>query len=197
LKFDIAEERRRHQVAKDGIRSITTHLTKLAKVYDDNVFDTIKKFLNGDIKYLVYKDYSGCRIEEWGAINQTDDIYDIKTIKLLSLFGRTDGNLDWKIGQYSDGSGSGYYVIPCSSYEQAVIELDKLILDGTTLNSDGRVSIHINESHIKAKEKYSLDNPTHEQIDAFYNKKRECVKKQLDALEVNRVKLNNQLTELR
>ncbi len=40
--------------------------------------------------------------------------------KLLSLFGRSGGDLNWGINSYSDGSGASGTVIPCQSEEEAI-----------------------------------------------------------------------------
>jgi hypothetical protein len=46
--------------------------------------------------------------------------YDRKKLKLLTLFGDSNGNLEWKLSAYSDGSGCSSTVVPTTSYEQAV-----------------------------------------------------------------------------
>lgn len=41
-------------------------------------------------------------------------------LKLLTLFGRTNGDLEWGLNEYSDGSGINTTVFPCTSYNEAV-----------------------------------------------------------------------------
>lgn len=40
-------------------------------------------------------------------------------LKLLTLFGRADGDLEWGLNRYSDGSGCYTTVVPCTSYSEA------------------------------------------------------------------------------
>lgn len=40
-------------------------------------------------------------------------------MKLLTLYGRRDGGLEWRLNKYRDGSGSDTTVIPCQSIEEA------------------------------------------------------------------------------
>lgn len=43
-----------------------------------------------------------------------------KDLKLLTLFGKTNGDLQWRLSYYSDGSGSNQTVVtPCTSLEMA------------------------------------------------------------------------------
>lgn len=47
----------------------------------------------------------------------SEKVYDTK---LLTLFGKSNGDLSWRLNQYKDGSGCSYEVYPCSSYEEAL-----------------------------------------------------------------------------
>ncbi len=47
----------------------------------------------------------------------SEKVYDIK---LLTLFGKSNGDLSWRLNQYKDGSGCSYEVYPCFSYEEAL-----------------------------------------------------------------------------
>jgi len=48
-------------------------------------------------------------------------------LKLLTLFGKSKGDLEWRINEYKDGSGSWKTAVPCSSFEEARQELQKYI----------------------------------------------------------------------
>ncbi len=98
-----------------------------------NKLDLVEKLkplvnhLNGNMvtHYLVLDRYRP-KIE--GA-EQTDD-YGRNTLgqKLLTLYGDSNGNLVWRINQYRDGSGSHWRtVIPCSSMDEAKLELENFI----------------------------------------------------------------------
>lgn len=49
------------------------------------------------------------------------------TFRLLSLFGGSNGQLDWKLNRYSDGSGSHVDCIPCVSKEDAPVAIAGLL----------------------------------------------------------------------
>lgn len=74
-------------------------------------------FISGKVTHYVESSYSGVRLY---SLEQTksDDSYR-KDFKLLSLFGRSDGNLAWQLNHYYDGSGSWNQVYPCFSLEEA------------------------------------------------------------------------------
>jgi len=60
--------------------------------------------------------------------------------KLLTLFGKSNGNLAWKLNQYNDGSGSWSQVSqPCKSEEEAVDFIVKIIIKEMLefVNNDG------------------------------------------------------------
>lgn len=44
-----------------------------------------------------------------------------RSLRLLSLFGGTNGDLTWNINRWSDGSGSWNECIPCTSYQEAEV----------------------------------------------------------------------------
>jgi hypothetical protein len=50
-----------------------------------------------------------------------------KSLKLLTLFGDTKGQLGWKINAYSDGSGSWTNVVPCRSLEEAQEKIKSIV----------------------------------------------------------------------
>lgn len=49
------------------------------------------------------------------------------TFRLLSLFGGSNGQLNWKLNRYSDGSGSYVDCIPCASKEDALVAIAELL----------------------------------------------------------------------
>jgi hypothetical protein len=69
-----------------------------------------------------------------------------KDLKLLVLFGSSKGNLEWRINEYKDGSGSYEQVFLCCSYEEALAVMQ------THLSS----LEHVNEDVIKFAEQHGL-----------------------------------------
>ncbi len=79
---------------------------------------SLDAFITKGIIGYVRDGYCGVEIIKFSQ-TKTDSQYDYRdTFKLLTLFGRTGGKLDWQLSQYSDGSGSGHTVIPFSTEEE-------------------------------------------------------------------------------
>jgi hypothetical protein len=83
-------------------------------------------YLEGRITHVVVKGYNGINILTIDQI-KADNKYD-SGFKLITLYGQTDGDLQWRINQYSDGSGSSQDVILCTSYEQALSAASEFLI---------------------------------------------------------------------
>lgn len=68
-------------------------------------FDTALKLMHGHFKYVVLHNYGSYKIELFEDALKSNDSFD-GGLKLLTLFGRSDGNLSFRINRYRDGSGS-------------------------------------------------------------------------------------------
>jgi hypothetical protein len=87
----------------------------------------LEDFIDGKVTHYVKLNYHGIQIAEHGKEICEDDKYD-RNLRLVTLYGNSKGDLAWNLNQYRDGSGSGTTIIPCSSYEVAVSEVQKLVL---------------------------------------------------------------------
>lgn len=82
-------------------------------------------FIAGKIThFVVLDDYNrAVQIQEFGSfIKANEDRYERK-LRLVSLYGASNGDLSWHIDRYSDGSGSNGrsgYCWPATSYEDAL-----------------------------------------------------------------------------
>jgi hypothetical protein len=57
-----------------------------------------------------------------------------KSLRLLTLFGDTKGDLQWRINRYSDGSGSSNIeVFPCHNEEEAIAIVRQLYTDAVAV----------------------------------------------------------------
>jgi hypothetical protein len=86
------------------------------------VLDNLELFIDGKITHYVdaSSSYSPPEIIAIEDAKSSDTDRYRKTLRLLTLGGSIkDGNIYWELSQYSDGSGSGRGVQPCTSYEQA------------------------------------------------------------------------------
>ena len=91
-----------------AIRTIEAEMKTLdatAQKYD--AIKRIVEFLDVGIKYLVLESYGKIWITQPKDEKSGDDKW-TNDIKLLTLFGKSNGNLAWKLHHYSDGSGNHY-----------------------------------------------------------------------------------------
>jgi len=75
------------------------------------------------------------------------------SLRLVSIFGRTDGELEFRRNDYSDGSGSWRTVIPCETKEEA-LELLKERFTAKVIEQG------VNQYLLKTAEKYNLEIPS-------------------------------------
>ena len=99
-------------------------LLAFTKNSDDKQLATLRRFLSGEITHFYIRSYQP-EIVTW----DDDDLYQkdgyrntrIELTRLIALFGASDGNLSYRVHQYSDGSSMGSKeVIPCASYDEAL-----------------------------------------------------------------------------
>ena len=129
------------------MKSEIKELDERVKKYDalKNVFD----FIDGKMTHYVVSDY-----ERGVNIIDSLDRYDGGRFneKLMVLFGRSDGNLQWMLNRYSDGSGSWVDIFPCCSYEEAV----RVAKDWISENIKKGV---LSQSLLKSARLFSVDVP--------------------------------------
>ena len=142
--------------------SILSGLLKSNKLYqkhiNSDIFKTLDQFLSGEITQLLKIDYNSYNIINFKDALNSNRKYDSEYLKLITLFGKDDGTFNWRISQYSDGSGGSSIIEPCISYDDAVIKLNKHII--SELDSGSNVTLGM----INAKIEHNLDRPNNEEI---------------------------------
>jgi chromosome segregation and condensation protein ScpB len=116
-----------------------------------------------------------------------------RDLKLVSLMGKSDGDLAWRINHYSDDSGNTRYeIIPCKSYDEAIIEAQKVInLACEKYKKDNQISIGL----ITSAQKYNLVIPV--EIQEYLGKLAEEKRvKQLERARENLEKAKKELLDL-
>lgn len=133
VKNDISlAERDQRQVLDKlkGIKAVLMSSKKLADLLPEQKLDVFTSFVTGTIEYLVVDEYNITppvkmidKIIYWER-NYGEARYD--SIKLCSVMGKSDGILEYRIHQYSDGSGSSYNkVSPFTNLEDALDYIKK------------------------------------------------------------------------
>ncbi len=104
----------------------------------------LENFIDGKITHYVEINYGGKIIDFNDAKCQCDK----KNLKLLTLFGDSEGDLTWRLGYYSDGSGGSSAVTPCCSYEEAKKELQSWM--------DEQIKESVSDGYVNLAQKYDL-----------------------------------------
>lgn len=95
---------------------------RIAKLKQHKGLEQLEDFLAGRITHFVECECEPPRIIPSKNAKRS---YNHRTLKLLTLFGDSKGNLAWSLNSYSDGSGYSITVVPCTSYEAAIRETKK------------------------------------------------------------------------
>lgn len=112
-------------------------------------------FLSNSDMWVFYADYSTWYLEKYDqeGFSRIHDSVDsdyrrstIDKMKLVSLFGNTEGNFQFKINEYSDGSGSSKNIEYFKSKDDALIYIQNRF-DSIQSYDDG---------HLKIAEKFNL-----------------------------------------
>lgn len=143
---------------------IKHELNELEQVYDDrkkrySQHEALKRlddFLDGKLTYFAILPEHGIdrvRVATVDELNKSDDKFSNDT-RLLSLFGRSKGDLAWNLNRWYDGSGRWQEIVPCVSYEDAA-EVCRSYVAG--LISD--TSLRANAATAKAADNYGVPVP--------------------------------------
>ncbi len=99
---------------------------RMVKLKQHKALRRLDDFLAGRITHYVESGYGPPKIVTFEDA-KTKDSYDNRNkLKLLSLFGCTNGDLEWGLNLYNDGSGIYKTVVPCVSHTEAVRIVQKL-----------------------------------------------------------------------
>ena len=104
-----------------------TEKQRLEKYKQYQQLNRLDDFLDGEITHIVFLNYQ-IKIEEWGS-KELNCNENHKSLKLITLFGDSNGDLQWNLNSYRDGSGSNISIVPCCSYPEAIAVIQKHIDD--------------------------------------------------------------------
>jgi hypothetical protein len=144
-KLKDEEESIRYRISS----SIEKEKQVLDKLKNFDKLQYLLDFIDGKVTHYVFIRWSTIEIIEYKD-SKSEYSHDMK---LLSLFGSSKGDIAWRINQYSDGSGCNTEVIPCLSYEMALIESQKVI--DNMIGQKEHASLEI----IKSAREYGLKLP--------------------------------------
>ena len=118
--------------------------------------ERLEDFLEGRITHFVMGDYGPPKLLTLDeAMGQNEERYNLRgKYKLLTLFGDSKKELNWRINEYRDGSGIDRTAVPCTSYDEALdVYREKIAEHEADAKENPRV---ISESWIAAADKLEL-----------------------------------------
>ncbi len=125
LELEIRQQQQRLCNARDKAKHHANALFAFVKNSDEGSLELLKKVMSGQVTHIFVSGYSP-EIFEWDGgkgMYEEDRDYnrvEVKGIKLLSLYGYSDGDLEYRLHHYRDGSGGSQQVFPTCSYEEAL-----------------------------------------------------------------------------
>lgn len=167
------------------IKAKLQFLKKLELNLTEDKLNQLISFISGSSKFIVMDTYSDVEIVDYDLAIADRDYGRFDALRLLSIFGRTDGELEFRKNDYSDGSGSWRTVIPCETYEEA-FEFLKERFDNK-IKEKG-----VNNYSIKTAEKYNLEIPK-DALATYKDKEKEGILKNIKQQEEVLEKYKKQL----
>lgn len=105
-------------IASDAETQLAPRMEKLTQYKG---LSQLEEFIEGKVThYVTHCRWNQPTIIESGSPVKDGDGDAFTEWKLLTLYGSSDGNLQWELNNYSDGSGGSTTVIPCTSYNNAI-----------------------------------------------------------------------------
>lgn len=165
----------------DETRKYNEELKKFDKIPE---LKHLMSFIDGKFTHYVSMSYGTCAIYEVkeGLINCGSDSF-----KLVTLFGRSNGRLEWRISEYSDGSGGSTRIEMCFSHEEALSICQKYI--------DEMQKSRPTRDYREVAEKYNL-KLNDEYLSNFKKNQTNSIEKSIKANEDGIKKLRDRLSKL-
>lgn len=115
LRQEVSEAQQEHRQVEEMKETALKALSEL------KALQHIQDFIGGKITHFLGTTYGARLLTFQEAMGTKEDEYGRRPgeTKLLSLFGRSGGDLSWRINTYYDGSGSWTEWLPFLSYEDA------------------------------------------------------------------------------
>lgn len=116
---------------REEVKIAKDYLSSILKVKDKTTKDKLQRaidFISGTITHFVKWHYGTTEILTYkDLVSRWDGRYD--GFKLLSMYGKFNGDIEYRINNYGDGSGHDTTIYPCKSEEEAIQLSKKLLID--------------------------------------------------------------------
>lgn len=121
LRQEVADLQRQQLELTTAIRAAEIDgRVRLERLKQYRGLELLDLFLGGKITHYVQKDYGAPQIITFGQTEVSSGGWmPNRQWRLLTLYGNTKGELQWRLNHYADGSGQNMDVYPCTSLELA------------------------------------------------------------------------------
>ena len=177
LRAEVTQLRSERQGLVSESDALRERVSKHAQL--ENVFD----FIDGKVThYVVYNMWHPKILRFEDAVSD----FGKRLPRLLTLYGQSDGDLSWMLGQYSDNSGGDCEVCPCLSHEEAIEKLSEFLQQ--------RMDDVTSKSLVKIADEYGI-SVTDEYRDAALETGRESVRRRIADKESEIAKLREEIED--
>lgn len=128
---NLKDARKRYEDQLFKYRTFLNHYKKqFNEEHLQEAFDRIIEFMSGKVTHVVFHEYGDMTIKTFeDALISSEERSIEYGLKLVTLFGRSEGKLDFRIDRWSDGSGgSRNLCVPFQSYEEAEKHIQEVVL---------------------------------------------------------------------
>jgi len=149
------EKRKCYEVLKNEVKWLKDVAKQPLDKQIKEVIQTMTIFLSDTPKWVFIMGYN------WNIYELNEELYEVYdgniNFRLLSLYGRTDGNICWKTNRWSDGSGSESDGIQFFDDYDKAISYAQNYLNGKDKYSDNdiekaeKLGLKLNDEILKAK----------------------------------------------
>ena len=162
------EYKKAYELTK-SVQSMCSDLDRNSRLQFVRLLD----FLSGNIKWVVVDSYGLPELISFDELDIHENMHHTKDIeiKLITLYGRKDGGLQYRINEYRDGSGYSKDIYVFCDYEEAVEKMKELI-----------PKYRISEKLIELADQYNVELDK-EAVDEFYEGKNESIRTEVLKLE--------------
>ena len=184
--------------AYDSLSARVKWLKNVAKqpIEDDlkKVINQISYFLSDTEKWVFVRNYSDWHLEKFNEegvnslIDRLEGRYGVRqfdSMRLLSLFGNSNGSLTFRINDYCDGSGSNKDVEFFKSKDDALVFIQ---------NEFDKIEKY-NYTHLEIANKFSLNLDT-KKLRVYNEERRSKLKKEIEEAEERLNSLNTNLNAI-
>lgn len=135
-------------------------------------FDTALKLMSGHFKYVVLYNYGRYDVQLFEDALKSKDSFN-NGLKLLTLFGKSDGDLNFRINRYSDGSGSNEDIEFFETEDECIEYIREKVKDSIDQSSKLYSSI------VQMATNYDVELPE-DMLKEYFDKEVDYANKQLD-----------------